>query len=110
MVHRLVSELGWIDPRVELVQVHDTLTVMMHKITHWLSAQMHSRYCRIYLPELDITGNMVGLGRVIKIGPMDNCALSNPTVSNTAHRLRLTSARRVTQSPQRRRFHYVDSC
>ena len=44
-----------------VVQVHDILTVM-HEITHWSSAYTHSRYCRIYFPELDVTGNSVGWG------------------------------------------------
>jgi len=45
----------------KLFQVHDILTVV-HKITHWMSELTHSRYCRIYLPDMDITGKSVGLG------------------------------------------------
>ena len=45
----------------KLVRTHDILTVVLAVI---FSAQAYSRNGRIYLPELNITGNLVGLDLV----------------------------------------------
>jgi len=77
----ILWELNW----PKLVQAHDMTVV--HKITHWLSAQAHFKYWHIYL--MDITGNLVQnfgyamgwigslgwwirLGQVMRNGPMVN--------------------------------------